>query len=46
VASFANELQGLDPAAAEERVERLCRAFESEKRYLVGRWRWPESFAP
>lgn len=46
VASFANELQPLDAAAAEERVERLCRAFESEKRYLVGRWRWPESFAP
>ncbi|HSM93034.1 MAG TPA: hypothetical protein VLT47_09100 [Anaeromyxobacteraceae bacterium] len=46
VASFANELQGLAPAAAEERVERLCRAFEAEKRYLVGRWRWPESFIP
>lgn len=46
VASFTNELQVLDAAAAEERVERLCRAFESEKRYLVGRWRWPETFAP
>jgi hypothetical protein len=44
VASFANELQGLEPEAAEARVERLCRAFEAEKRYLVGRWRWPESF--
>ncbi|MGB8933297.1 MAG: hypothetical protein WCC48_18785 [Anaeromyxobacteraceae bacterium] len=46
VGSFANELQGLDPPAAEARVERLCRAFEAEKRYLVGRWRWPESFVP
>jgi hypothetical protein len=46
VGSFANELQGLDPEAAEARVERLCRAFEAEKRYLVGRWRWPESFIP
>ena len=46
VASFTNELHGLDAAAAEERVERLCRAFESGKRYLVGRWRWPETFAP
>lgn len=46
VGSFANELRGLDVAAAEARVERLCQAFESEKRYLVGRWRWPESFTP
>ncbi len=46
VASFANELKGLDPEAAEARVERLCRAFEDEKRYFVGRWRWPETFAP
>jgi hypothetical protein len=46
VGSFANELTGLDAAAAGERVERLCRAFEAEKRYLVQRWRWPETFAP
>ncbi len=46
VGSFASELHGLDPVAAEERVERLCRAFEAEKRYLVGRFRWPETFAP
>jgi hypothetical protein len=46
VAGFANELQGLDALAAEERVEKLCRAFEAEKRYLVGRFRWPETFAP
>ena len=46
VASFANELAGSDTAGAEERVERLCAVFESEKRYLVRRWRWPESFTP
>jgi len=46
VASFANELVGLAPDAAEARVERLCRAFEGEKRYMVQRWRWPETFAP
>jgi hypothetical protein len=46
VASFGNETLGASPAEAEARVERLCRAFEAEKRYLVGRWRWPESFAP
>jgi hypothetical protein len=42
VASFANETRDLDAAAAEERVEALCAAFESEKRRLVSRWRWPE----
>lgn len=46
IAGFANELMGLAPDAAEARVERLCRAFEEEKRYLVQRWRWPETFAP
>lgn len=46
VGSFANELEGLDAAAAERRVEGLCAAFEAEKRYLVKRWRWPETFAP
>lgn len=46
VASFAVALRDLDAAAAEARVDRLCRAFEEEKRYLVQRWRWPESFAP
>jgi hypothetical protein len=46
VASFANELAARDAAGAEERVERLCTVFESEKRYLVRRWRWPESFTP
>lgn len=46
IAGFANELRGLDVTAAEERVERLCRAFEDEKGYLVRRWRWPETFAP
>ena len=46
VASFSNEVRSLDVSAAEARVEVLCEAFEREKRYLVARWRWPESFVP
>jgi hypothetical protein len=46
VASFLNECAPLDGAAAEERVESLCGAFEREKRYLISRWRWPDSFNP
>jgi hypothetical protein len=46
VASFVNEVATLDATAAEERVERLCLAFEAEKPYLIVRWRWPDRFAP
>jgi hypothetical protein len=46
VASFVNEVAALDAAATEARVERLCEAFETEKPYLIARWRWPDRFAP
>jgi len=46
VASFVNEVGPLGPAAADERVERLCAAFEDEKPYLISRWRWPDRFNP
>lgn len=46
VASFVNEVAGLDDAAVDARVERLCEAFEAEKPYLISRWRWPDRFAP
>lgn len=46
VASFAAETSSLDAAATEARVEGLCQAFEREKRYLISRWRWPDSFTP
>jgi hypothetical protein len=45
-ASWANEVGPLDAAATEERLERLCQAFELEKPYLISRWRWPERFSP
>jgi hypothetical protein len=46
VASFVGEIRGLDGAAAEARVDALCGAFEREKRYLIARWRWPDTFNP
>jgi len=46
VASFINEAIA-DPAFnAEARTERLARAFEEGKPYLVRRWRWPDRFNP
>jgi hypothetical protein len=34
------------PAAAEQRLEQLARAYEDNKPYLVSRWRWPDRFNP
>ncbi len=30
----------------QRREDRLCTAYESEKSYLVSRWRWPDRFNP
>jgi hypothetical protein len=46
VASWVNEVRALESAAADERLERLCEAFEAEKPYLISRWRWPDRFTP
>jgi glycosyltransferase involved in cell wall biosynthesis len=46
LASFVLELRHATPEAAEERIERLCLAFEAEKPYLISMWRWPERFRP
>jgi hypothetical protein len=42
LASFAGQLPGATVVEVEDRVDRLCLAFEAEKRYLISRWRWPE----
>ncbi len=44
LASFVLEMNGTDASAADARIERLCLAFETEKAYLIARWRWPERF--
>ena len=42
LASFVLQMRSASLAQIEERVEQLCTGFESEKRYLISRWRWPE----
>ena len=42
LASFVLQMRNADLAAIQERVEQVCLGFESEKRYLISRWRWPE----
>jgi hypothetical protein len=41
-ASFLGQMRRATVAEVEDRVERLCLAFEAEKRHLISRWRWPE----
>ena len=42
--SAANGSDGVDEG--ERRAERLARAFEETKPYLLQRWRWPDRFNP
>lgn len=42
LASFVLQMRSATQAQIEERVEQVCMCFESEKRYLISRWRWPE----
>jgi hypothetical protein len=46
VSSFASELLDAPLADSEGRLDRLCLQFESEKPYLIARWRWPDRFSP
>jgi hypothetical protein len=46
LAGFVNEVGPVDRTAKEARVEVLCQAFETEKPYLISRWRWPDRFTP
>jgi glucosylglycerate synthase len=46
VASYALEVSNANPAEAEQRIEKLARAFEEAKPYLLSRWRWPDRFNP
>ncbi len=45
-ASFTGEMRNGTEEAIEERLERLSRHFETQKKYLISRWRWPDRFNP
>ena len=42
LASFIVEVRDRGEDDVEQRLERLCGAFEAEKPYLISKWRWPE----
>jgi hypothetical protein len=46
IASYAREMETAGPVEVESRIERLSRAYETNKPYLVSRWRWPDRFSP
>jgi hypothetical protein len=46
VVSYARELENAGAGAVEQRIERLCLAYEAAKPYFISRWRWPDRFNP
>jgi hypothetical protein len=46
IASLVIECGAASAEVVEARIERLCENFETEKPYLISRWRWPERFRP
>lgn len=46
VASYILEVRDAGPRTVDDRVERLCLAYEAHKPYLLSRWRWPDRFNP
>jgi len=46
VASYALEVENTAPEFVEQRLERLCVAYENNKPNFVARWRWPDRFNP
>ncbi len=46
IASFVLETQTVGLEEVEAWIERLSKAYEDNKSYLVSRWRWPDRFSP
>jgi len=46
IASYSLEMQTAGLAEVDSRTERLSKAYEDNKSYLVSRWRWPDRFNP
>jgi hypothetical protein len=46
IASFALETQTAGLEEVDARIDRLSKAYEDNKSYLVSRWRWPDRFSP
>jgi glucosylglycerate synthase len=46
VASWVRAVRDDGQEQAEGRIEALCGAYETQKGYLISRWRWPDRFNP
>jgi glucosylglycerate synthase len=46
IASFILNIREADDTQVENQIEQLCIAYESQKPYLISRWRWPDRFTP
>jgi hypothetical protein len=46
LASYVLQVQDVSAPEAEQRIDALCIAYETQKAYLISRWRWPDRFNP
>jgi glucosylglycerate synthase len=46
VASYIRSVRDATPEQVQDRIEALGLAYESQKGYLISRWRWPDRFNP
>ncbi len=44
--ALGSEVEPGPERTAEERIEALAQVFETDKPYLLARWRWPDNFNP
>jgi hypothetical protein len=46
LASYVLQVREASAVEAELRIDALCVAYETQKSYLISRWRWPDKFSP
>jgi hypothetical protein len=46
VASWVRAVRNEGPKQVQDRIESLCMDYETQKGYLISRWRWPDRFNP
>jgi len=46
VGAWVSAVRQEGPDEVQQRVETLCMAYETQKGYLISRWRWPDRFNP
>jgi glucosylglycerate synthase len=46
IASVILNTLGSDNSQTENQIEQICMAYETQKPYLISRWRWPDRFTP